>query len=207
MHSAQVAGSNIDAQADPQPIKVLDSIMSDELKDKTYQALGQSKKGNNIRDIVKNLEGFEQLNLHQYFKDGRFLAPVALFDSLNPVESKASDENHSFIGPCYNQGNSKLILNKIKDVLTKNQAVKNIYWLAPDDAFGVNLLDSIRSSVLWGNSKINKIMKYSLSVSYRCQMSEIVFPYIITERSFQKTIKNIFTVLKKVCSMVILKSS
>ncbi|WP_204321793.1 hypothetical protein, partial [Streptococcus pneumoniae] len=52
---------NIDAQADPQPIKVLDSIMSDELKDKTYQALGQSKKGNNIRDIVKNLEGFEQL--------------------------------------------------------------------------------------------------------------------------------------------------
>ena len=126
---------NIDAQADPQPIKVLDSIMSDELKDKTYQALGQSKKGNNIRDIVKNLEGFEQLNLHQYFKDGRFLAPVALFDSLNPIENKANEGNHLFIGPCYSQGNSKLILNKIKDVLAKNRPVKNIYWLAPDDAF------------------------------------------------------------------------
>jgi hypothetical protein len=126
---------NIDAQADPQPIKVLDSIMSDELKDKTYQVLGQSKKGNNIRDIVKNLEGFEQLNLHQYFKDSRFLASVALFDSLNPMGNEANNGNHLFIGPCYSQSNSKLILNKIKDVLAKNHPVKNIYWLAPDDAF------------------------------------------------------------------------
>ena len=126
---------HIDAQAEPQTIKVLDSIMSDDLKDKTYQALGQSKKANNIRDILKNLEGFEQLKLHQYFKDGHFLAPVALFDSLNPVESKSLEENHLFIGPCYSQGNSKLILGKIKESIAKNPQVSSIYWLAPDDAF------------------------------------------------------------------------
>ena len=40
-----------------------------------------------------------------------------------------------FIGPCYSQGNSKLILNKIKESLTKNPQISDIYWLAPDDAF------------------------------------------------------------------------
>ncbi|EXB69170.1 MULTISPECIES: hypothetical protein [Acinetobacter] len=126
---------HVDAQAEPQAIKVLDSIMSDELKDKTYQALGQSKKGNNIRDILNNLDGFEQLKLNQYFKDGRFLAPNALFDSINPIESKSSDGNHLFIGPCYSQSNSKIILNKIKESIAKNHQVSSIYWLAPDDVF------------------------------------------------------------------------
>lgn len=36
---------NIDANAEPQAIKVFDSIMSEELREKTYQVLGQSKKG------------------------------------------------------------------------------------------------------------------------------------------------------------------
>ena len=126
---------NIDANAEPQAIKVFDSIMSEELREKTYQVLGQSKKGNNIKDIVDNLDGFEEFNLQQYFKDGRFLASVALFNSLNIIESSGDESNHQFIGPCYSQGNAKLILNKIKEIIATGRLIQNIYWLAPDDAF------------------------------------------------------------------------
>lgn len=109
--------------------------MSEELREKTYQVLGQSKKGNNIKDIVDNLDEFEEFKLQQYFKDGRFLASVALFNSLNVIESSEDESNHQFIGPCYSQGNTKLILNKIKEIIATGRLVQNIYWLAPDDAF------------------------------------------------------------------------
>lgn len=126
---------NIDSQAEPQSIKVLDTIISEDLKDKTYQALAQSKKGDNIRDIVKHLEGFETLNLDQYFKDGSFLASQVLFDTLSSFSENNSKENHLFIGPCYSRSNSKVILEKIRESLSKNKKATGLYWLAPDDAF------------------------------------------------------------------------
>lgn len=155
---------NIDSQAEPQSIKVLDTIISEDLKDKTYQALAQSKKGDNIRDIVKHLDGFEVLNLNQYFKDGNFLATQALFDTLSSFGGSDSKENHLFIGPCYSRANSKIILEKIKASLSKNDKATSLYWLAPDDAFWGK---SLRFNSFFSDL-INLKIQDSAPLKFRC---------------------------------------
>lgn len=127
----------------------------EKIENALYTALKESKKPENIEDIIKVLNTLdleEDIGIESIFSDNKL--------HLDRLLNLKHASNEYFIGPIYSKENADLFFEKINEASGHQDEQNPLYWLAPSDDF-------------WGKSDrfsdfVDRLSVSAITKSFKC---------------------------------------